>query len=169
MIEEEKWRAVPEWPEYHASNLGRVKRVKAATGTRPGKILKPSNSKDGYLRVSLSRPGNRQCMTLHKLIAVTFLGINARNDVCHFDGNRKNCRLSNLRYDTRKGNMQDAIRHGTTPKGERCGTNKWPEVMVRKVKNDLSCGNGLTATARKYGMPLSTVQGIKEGRIWAWL
>jgi hypothetical protein len=51
---------------------------------------------------------------VHRLVARAFLGDGEPGEVvCHFDGNPANNRVENLRWDTQRANVQDAIRHGT--------------------------------------------------------
>lgn len=165
----EIWKPVPDWPEYEVSNLGKVKRVAPGMGTKNGRVLRNRKLKSGYLRVSLCRNSKKVDFLVHRLVASAYLDGDVSLDVCHFDGDRENCASSNLRYDTRKGNMADAIRHGTTPRGERCETNKHSEKTVKQIKKLLDEGLGLTACSKLFGIPISTVQGIKEGRNWGWL
>lgn len=50
----------------------------------------------------------------HRMVAEAFLGPCPKGlEVCHGDGNPINNRVGNLRYDTHRNNMLDAIQHGT--------------------------------------------------------
>jgi len=92
---------------YSVSNLGRVQ------SHLTGKILKPHRTGD-YLGVALRRVGRTHSTYIHHLVAFAFIGERPSGmDICHNDGNRKNCRVDNLRYDTRNANMRDAIEQGT--------------------------------------------------------
>jgi hypothetical protein len=163
------WRGVPEWPEYEVSNMGGVRRVSAAPGTRAGRDLSPWIGNHGYYCCGLSRKSKVKTYTVHSLVARAFLGEANGLDVCHKDGNRLNPKLSNLRYDTRKANLADMVDHGTKLLGERKGTNKHSEETIRSIKTKLLNGAGLRECSREFSIPLSTIQAIKEGRIWAWL
>lgn len=163
------WKAIPGWPEYLINEAGQVKRVEPSMGVTVGKILRPQLQPNGYLKISLCRNAKRKEYLLHRLVAMTFIGDPTGKDVCHEDGNRSNNHASNLRIDTRKGNMADAIRHGTTPRGERCGSNKHSRETVQKVKRLLADGQSMASVSRQFSIPMSTIQGIKEKKIWGWL
>lgn len=164
-----EWRVVPGWPEYMVSSTGQVKRIQAGIGTFADKVLKPQTLKNGYLKVSLCRDAKRREYLIHRLVALAFIGDPTGKDVCHVDGSRQNNCVENLRIDTRKGNMADAIRHGTTPRGERCGSNRHSQETVAELKRLLDSGASLTKLSRQFDIPMTTVQGIKERRIWGWL
>lgn len=166
---EEIWKPVPDWPEYEVSNLGKVKRVAAGSNAVIGRILKPQPLGAGYICVNLSARGTRKKMLIHRLVASAFLGPPGDFEVCHWDGDPKNCRLDNLRYDTPKNNCKDKKRHGTEPCGERNGFNKWKTETVLKVKHALQSGQSRHLVAREFGMPVGTVRKIEKGRAWAWL
>ncbi len=64
--------------------------------------------------VCLSREGQNHPRLVHRLILLAFVGECPDGlQACHYDGDKSNCRLSNLRYDTPKGNAADKVRHGT--------------------------------------------------------
>lgn len=112
----EEWRPVEGWPGYEVSNLGGVRtqtrRVEDGR-TVHGRTLRPwRNDKLGHLAVSLNRGGWRKTASVHRLVALAFLGYPPLGaEVCHFDGDPTNNRVDNLRWDTHAANMADAVRH----------------------------------------------------------
>jgi hypothetical protein len=123
-VTHEEWRSIPDWPEYEASSLGRVRGVDRVAVTRrgfsrniPGRVRALSvNPKNGYLQVVLYRRELMRWTTVHALITETFLG--PRPDgmvVRHLDGMPLNCAIDNLTYGTHAENSQDMIRHGRCP------------------------------------------------------
>ena len=81
---------------------------------KPGRIL-GWHSRRGYQRVVLSEPnrGKREEF-VHVLVLKAFIGpCPDGTECCHNDGNPANNAISNLRWDTRSGNIFDAVRHGT--------------------------------------------------------
>lgn len=93
---------------YLVSDLGRVWSVRA------GRDLKSTSSGRGYRSVTLCVQGKPSTKYVHHLVAAAFLGPRPTgHDVCHGDGNMLNNATANLRYDTRNGNMRDALKHGT--------------------------------------------------------
>ena len=166
----EVWRQVVGWPEYEVSNYGFVRRVGKAFGARVGARLAKHVGSHGYFVVSLSRPGQRKVDALvHRLVVMAFIGDPGTFDVCHGDGNKLNCCVGNLRIDTRKGNMADQVAFGLTPRGERCGTNKYPQDLVLALRNRMDAGENVRAMSRETGVPATTLYGIKSRANWGWL
>lgn len=167
---DEIWKMVPDWPEYEVSNLGRVRRCKSGHGAVSGKILKPyGGRKWGHLTVNLCCNGKLKVCRIHRLVAAAFLTGDTKLEVCHGDGNPKNNRVSNLRYDTRKGNSADAIRHGTTPKGQRNGNNRYSSDTIKLLKMKLKAGVSVSECHASTGIPSRYIYSIRSGKVWAWL
>lgn len=111
---------------YEVSSLGRVRSIARVvphrTGGRltlPERVLVGSRrGKRRYHMVNLWKENIQHARYVHFLVLEAFEGPRpGRLDGCHGDGSVDNNRADNLRWDTRKGNMADAIRHGTTTKG----------------------------------------------------
>lgn len=113
-MSEERWRSVLEFEGvYEVSDLGRVKRVRAGQGCRPGRILRDAENGHGYRVVSLWRENRGHMRLVHVLVAGAFLGLKPDGmDVNHKDGNKANNAASNLEYLTRSGNNEHAYRTG---------------------------------------------------------
>lgn len=75
---------------YQVSNLGRVKRLIGQYCTKE-RILKPTLTKDGYLRISLCNRNNNKRVYIHQIVAQAFLP-NPNNHPCinHKDENKQN-------------------------------------------------------------------------------
>jgi hypothetical protein len=166
---ERVFREIPGWPEYEINQDGLIRRIAPATGTRPGKQVKWNMLNNGYFKVALCRNCKSKEYLVHRLVAMTFIGDPTGKDVCHYDGDKSNNSLENLRIDTRKGNMADQIRMGKTPRGEKCGSNKYPTHVIKKVKEELAAGVSTAEIASKYNLPRPTIYGIKSGANWGWL
>jgi hypothetical protein len=70
----------------------------------------------GYEHVSLliDDRGHRT-IRVHQAVLLAFIGPRPEGmQGCHGDGNPRNNRLDNLRWDTREANEMDKLRHGTT-------------------------------------------------------
>ena len=52
---------------------------------------------------------------------------------CHNDGNRLNCKLENLRWDTISNNHKDKRIHGTWQIGEKANNSKYTEKIIREM------------------------------------
>lgn len=166
---EKIWKQIPNWKEYEISNYGEVRRIEKNCGATVGKTLKPSKLKNGYLKVSLCRNSKRKEFLIHRLVAMTFIGDADGMDVCHIDGTRNNNKLSNLRIDTRKGNMRDAVEHGTMIKGSKVGTSKYKEDFILKIKEHFKNGSTVVELHNKFNIPKPTLYGIKNNVNWKWL
>lgn len=137
--DDEEWRDVIGFEGvYSVSNLGRVRRDLNSRGVFQDKrILKLAIKKDGYLDVTLSRPGLRKHVKVHKLVAAAFLGNAAGRTVNHKDGNKSNNCLENLEYLTQSENVRHAFQTGLKipARGIRSGRYTKPEKTARGEKH----------------------------------
>lgn len=117
----EQWIAVPDWEHrYEISDQGRLRSVPRLVEftdgrrsyTRPSRIVGGWVT-HGYRRVVLSEPGRRREAFIHSLVLEAFVGPRpAGADACHWDGDKQNNRLENLRWGTRSENCYDTVRQG---------------------------------------------------------
>lgn len=113
-LPEEEWRPVVGWEGwYEVSSLGRVRRVRAAMGTYPMRILRTPTGGEGYPEVTLWRLGKHSTMCVHVLVALAFLGPRPqRHQVNHKDGHKTNNHRMNLEWTTHQGNAHHALATG---------------------------------------------------------
>lgn len=84
---------------------------------RRGKSLKANLTGSGYLSVSLSLGGKVKSLSVHKLVAMTYLdNPNGLLYVNHKDGCKTNNHVSNLEYCTAKENIRHAMDIGLISK-----------------------------------------------------
>lgn len=165
---EEQWKTVPNFPKYEINEYGVIKR-KAYLNRRnrliKARTLKPAIS-NGYLHISLCVNNKIQSFSVHRLLALTFLGpCPKRCVVRHLDGVKLNNKLSNLKYGTYTQNMQDAVEHGTI----RYKSKDLRSLNLNKIKNiRQSLYRGLTCTsiAKQYQITPITVSRIKRGLLF---
>lgn len=163
-------RDVPGFPFYEVDGNGDVWRKAGTPRCKVRRKLTPGISSNGYLLVALSSGSKVRSMMVHKVVASAFIGPRPDGmEVCHINGSRLNNRPSNLRYDTRKGNMADQIRDGKTPRGTKSGSNKYDKELVRGVRTARALGNTYEQISRIYGIPVTTVTGMITRKTWAWL
>lgn len=120
MSQQEEWRPVVGFPDYRVSSEGRVVSLRKWRGQAGPRLLRTHPNGFGYPVVQLygcdGTHRNRVARLVHTLVATAFLGPRPEGmEVCHFDGDPANPRLSNLRYDTPVANARDKVRHGTHP------------------------------------------------------
>lgn len=121
-IEGEIWKTIEGFDEkYLISTYGRVKTL---VNTRNNKIIpkfkKKTIMKTGYPAVSLSKNGISHVYTIHSLMANAFFDDKSYQCVRHYDGNKLNCILSNLKGGTFKENFDDSVRLNCNPKLSVC-------------------------------------------------
>jgi len=158
----EKWRDVVGFEGiYEVSDGGNVR------SKLSGKLKKFTlNKKDGRIFLLLWRNNKPKNRKPHTLVLEAFVGKRPRGkECCHYDGNPQNNRLENLRWDTPKNNQADRIRHGTTNRGERCGTAKLTLEQVKEIREDNRLQREI---AVDYGVLQNTISRIKSGKRWAY-
>ena len=99
----EIFKPIPDYPNYEASNLGRIKSKKRNIDV----ILKPIINKRGYVTTCLSKKGKVKVHYVHKLVAMLFLNHipNGMKEVIdHIDCDKKNNLVTNLRVVSQRFN-----------------------------------------------------------------
>lgn len=90
-----KWMKLNDFTTYSVSNSGTVRNDKT------GKILKPMLSTSGYLYVHFVKKRKKYTKYIHRLVCQAFLGEKLDTmQVDHINGDKKDNRLSNLRWVT---------------------------------------------------------------------
>lgn len=123
------WKPIPgEENRYEVSDTGMVRSLDRTTISKvnavrhfSGQLLKQRSDSSGYLIVRLTDKKN---IRVGVLVLLAFIGARPFGfQCCHGDGNRRNNKLSNLRWGTRSDNGKDAVKHGTnfTPNTGRYG------------------------------------------------
>lgn len=131
------------------------------------KIKSPADNGNGYLYVFLKKDNKQIKMYIHRLLAIVFInGYKKELEVCHNDGNPANNRLENLRWDTRKNNCQDTIKHGKSGNGESCGYAKLTDKQVRVIKYMKNLPNcpKQSEIARIFNVSNALIWGIFNNR-----
>lgn len=169
-MQAEEWRPVPGWDAYEVSSLGRVKRVKAASGTRPGAIRKTPLNEHGYPVVMLRQDGRHKGFLVHRLVCEAFIGPqpDGRPCVAHNDGNPLNCTPENLRWASQAENLDDCVRHGTRRRGERSPLAKLNERAVAEIKAAAPRKGYLDELAEKFGVSKSAIKHVRYGHRWSY-
>ena len=157
--ENEIWRPVVGNEKYSVSSWGRVR--------GPRRLLSPTIVY-GYEKVSLSDETACRCSTVHRLVVLAFLGVNPFDNaiIAHNDGNRRNNRVSNLRWASAIENQRDRVRHHTLVRGSEVEGAKLHESDIPSIRVRVSCGEKYSAIALDYGVSISTIHLIAVNRTW---
>lgn len=137
---------------YEVSNLGSVRRVQT------GKVRKPHYEKRGYAIVDLYDHGLIGWFSVHRLVALAFLGepANEAMQVNHRDGNKSNNAVSNLEWVTGSEN----IRHKFDVLGVQPKRSKWRVIGPDGVVLHL---DGLRQFCRKNGLSQGDMSLVASG------
>lgn len=102
---------------------------------KTGKQLKHCVSKDGVLKVSLNKNGNKKKHLVHRLVAITYIP-NPTNkpQVDHIDGDKHNNHISNLRWCTNTENQQFRAVQGNSGKGDKAKQIQWGADIYNSIR-----------------------------------
>lgn len=168
-----EYRDVPGFPDYRVGSDGSVwsKRVSARWGQPPRWTkINGSLADHGYVKVSLFVDGQGKVdKYVHQLVLEAFVGPCPEGmEACHDpDRTRTNNTLSNLRWDTRKGNIADKVTHGTQPFGEDVHCAKLTESQVAEARERYAAGDvTMQAIADDLGVNQITAFDFIRGKTW---
>lgn len=113
----EGWKAIPAYPNYQASNFGRIRSVPRTEHGRtyPGVVMSSRVSNSGYVLVDVrTAAGEKKTRTAHALVLEAFVGpCPPGMESRHLNGDPLDNRLGNLMWGTKAENESDKVRHGT--------------------------------------------------------
>lgn len=142
----ERWRVIPEFPNYAVSSHGRVRNVN--TGT----VLRPS-FRNGYPAVTLCNRGQQRKEPIHILVALAFIGPKPEGkEVAHWDDIKTNNRVENLRWATHLENCQDRTRARLPLDGKRLEAivSEIPDPEIRHKFVHLATRVGIDEAVRRF-------------------
>lgn len=168
----ERWLPIVGYEGYYeVSSLGRVRSldrtityVNGRVDHRFGSLMSTRARPDGYLQVNLCRDSKKAVLLVHHLACEAFHGPRPTGlDVAHNSGVRSDNSETNLRYDTRKGNLADTAPHNTRPTGERHGAAKLTKSDVLAIRQATE-PHAILAT--RYGVHPNHISRVKRGERW---
>lgn len=171
-MDNERWRPISGYVGwYEVSNLGRVRRVGACPGARPGHILKPRNDRKGYQNVVLCVNGNTKKHQIHRLVAKEFLEQSDEElQVNHKSGDKTDNRAVNLEWVTQSENALHAIHVLGVSKPFQVGQNnnsaKLTDSDIGKIQHLLRAGYSQSTIAAQFGVTQPTISNIANGKRW---
>lgn len=114
-----------------------------------------------------------QCRLAHRYICEKFHGAppTPEHDAAHSCGRGFDACIApwHLEWKTRAENLEDRVLHGTSNRGERCGTSILTEPEAREIKRRLKMGERNKDIADDFDIDPSLVSHIRHERAWAWL
>ena len=159
----EKWKAVPSYPHLEASNLGRIR------NTNTNRILKGSTNNCGYNQIFISKeklPNGEYKKVFamkHRLVAEAWIpNPNNKLEIDHINHNRKDNRVENLRWCTRKENMDEVTINNIIKARSKAVINDdtlevFPSAAEAARKLGINHRNLVTQTCKKGGSCYSSV------------
>ncbi len=168
-------KSIPNFEGYFADKKGNIYSVRSGiNGTN--KIINKKNIKllhnnciGKYLSVNLSINNKQYSRYIHRIVLETFVGKCPKGmECCHGNGNPHNNNSSNLRWDTRKNNHKDMMKHGTSTKGitynegEKHPNSKLNEWQVRVIRRCLELGMYQREVVKIFNVSRSCINHIKN-------
>lgn len=114
----EHWKQIRDYEFYEVSNLGRVRSWHPG-GTKKGRLHTPKLktlgiNKYGYLRVNLYRNQKLVNLCIHTIVLETFVSPRPKGlEASHINGNSKDNRVFNLKWESHLINNRRRKEHGT--------------------------------------------------------
>jgi len=106
--EVEEWKSIKGYDGYWISDWGNVKSYKQNS---LGKLMKPVQNEDGYLRVNFHSDGHNDSFYIHRLVAQAFIpNHNNYPEVNHKDENKLHNHSTNLEWVTSQYNVNYGTR-----------------------------------------------------------
>lgn len=177
LLEQEQWRdVIGAVGILQVSDLGRIKRI-----GRFGYKGERQRGPRSYLgRVSVPKPpknnvwvGNRGAMDVAVLVLEAFVGPCPEGmECCHYDDDRSNNRLNNLRWDTHANNVRDGYRNGAKRSritGEQTSMSKLNNEMVIRARQLREESPRLWTWDRlglEFGVSRMTIKKAVERKTW---
>lgn len=132
-----------------------------------GRIRKPAHGKYGHALIGLAKDGVVTQNSVHVLVLAAFVGQCPNGmECCHYDGNPRNNKLENLRWDTRIANNKDRIRHGTAPRGEKNPAAKMNTTDVERIRDLRRFDYSQQRIADWLGVGRRMISHITTGQAW---
>lgn len=159
-----EFKIVKSKPEFSASKCGLVK------FNSTGKILKPYQDKDGYLRVAnFSANNKKHYIAVHRAVAEAWVdnpNPSEFNIVNHLDNVKSNNNSSNLEWTSIKLNRAHSGAKNAYPQGANHPGVKLSVEQVERICELLSLGLRVKDISLSTGVDKFNIYNIKKGKSW---
>lgn len=151
---------------YQVSNLGEVKSLKFAGGSKSRK-LKLGKTSNGYMKIVLGSGKNRKTFSIHRLVAMAFIpNPNNYPEVNHKDEDKTNNIVTNLEWCTRGYNANyGTISERLSSKvsySRRNKSNCSKKIICVTTGEIFNC---ILDASEKYKIPSGNISANAKGRI----
>lgn len=163
-------RDIPGFPGYAVGTDGSVwsRRTYGSSGRidETWHQIRPQPA-HGYLGVILRRAGKSCPRRVHRIVMEAFVGPRPVGmECCHGNGNRRDNRWDNLRWDTSVANHADTIRHGRSTRGARASCVKLVESQIPEIRAMAGRGISQRRIGSMLGVSQSAISLIVSGKNW---
>ncbi len=166
---EEVWKDIPGYEGYYqVSNLGRVKSLSRKFSPKEI-ILKSVINRCGYEMVALQREHKSKSCTVHRLVAIAFLG-QSHLEVDHVNGIKTDNRLVNLEFVTPSENSKRTFLLGLrrSYKGVNNSSCKLDDKKILEIREIITSHNrpSFAEIGRRYGVTDVLIGKIARRENW---
>lgn len=166
----EEWKDIPNYEgKYQISNIGRLRSLKHRWGKRKQpKIMSLTTTADGYKRGYLTKDGKTKGISVHRLVAMAFIGMPKKKKcINHKNGIKTDNRPSNLEWCTREENIQHSVEMGMHVRGERHADARLCKEDVLDIRQKYKTGEMTSKElSKKYGVCQRHVHNIIARNKW---
>jgi hypothetical protein len=158
----ELWRNIDGYKGvYQVSSFGRIRSYKYNLP----RILKPRVNKKGYKYINLCLDGKYKSLSVHRLVAKTFI---AKSDltVNHKNGNKLNNCVDNLEFITITENLKHAKENNLLAKGENNGRSKLKKRDVDLIRFKHKNNKSIRCLSKEFGVSRSVIGKIINKLNW---
>lgn len=152
----EEWKPIKDYEDrYLVSNTGLV------FSKISNRLLTPKIDRYGYKVVALSRNGKLKHITVHRLVALSFIpNLENKVTVNHKDEDKTNNRVENLEWSTVKENDN----HGTRNKRMANSKKKNPIAQYDIDMNLIEIHLGIKDAQRNTGVNRNSIRDVCRGK-----
>lgn len=147
---------------YEVSDTGIVRGVKS------GKTLKYAYTYNGYRRVSIYRDAKKKTVMVHRLVAMSFLGLppSEHYQINHKDGDKTNNTVSNLEWCTPSENVKHSFTIGIREHNKQRLLETNRKAVIQKTLSGVPIKEwySMSEAARYTGINISSISFCCSGR-----